>query len=421
MTVQNVETSEFTVVFVGTDKSQPMDLVTDIQLLGSVEPEQVKAARAYFDRMNEKYGVHTVCGNSLGGALANAVAVHHKNVRAVTLDPAILPEGMVKKNQEYPNVTNYFTKYDGLTRGELELNLGDRFPGRIYRINSGVPHFSRAFASNHVGYNGDGPQYIEIGKKGEPGYGKIDIAADEHMVTSIWTGEPLYGGSSGRIKINKTNLDALANALGSQVLERLNRASDYIQNANEIVTSEKAQRARRLAKLEKQFENLLEDGFGNSPLFKGMTSGGYMIQSVLDHLQQQLLTVDVYVRSIESALFSPPAKIVKFVSAKHLGLAGLIEQALRYVYDLCRHFDQFGRNASKIVKHDIPRLIADEATGTIDAVADAFYKHEVIVGKNNKKLYRQIEAYRKQVRETGSSFHETDTAVAAGIRNSHST
>ncbi|MDF2535339.1 MAG: hypothetical protein K0R18_1498, partial [Bacillales bacterium] len=184
---------------------------------------------------------------------------------------------------------------------------------------------------------------------------------------------------------------------------------------------EKAQRARRLAKLEKQFENLLEDGFGNSPLFKGMTSGGYMIQSVLDHLQQQLLTVDVYVRSIESALFSPPAKIVKFVSAKHLGLAGLIEQALRYVYDLCRHFDQFGRNASKIVKHDIPRLIADEATGTIDAVADAFYKHEVIVGKNNKKLYRQIEAYRKQVRETGSSFHETDTAVAAGIRNSHST
>jgi predicted esterase YcpF (UPF0227 family) len=91
MTVQNVETSEFTVVFVGTDKSQPMDLVTDIQLLGSTEPEQVKAARAYFDRMNEKYGVHTVCGNSLGGALANAVAVHHKNVRAVTLDPAFYP------------------------------------------------------------------------------------------------------------------------------------------------------------------------------------------------------------------------------------------------------------------------------------------------------------------------------------------
>ncbi|WP_156031550.1 hypothetical protein [Sporolactobacillus terrae] len=87
-----------------------------------------------------------MCGNSLCGALANAVAVHHKNVRAVTLDPAILPEGMVKTNHKYPNVTNYFTKYDGLTRGELGLNLSDRFPG------------------------------------------KIAIAADEHIVTSIWTG-----------------------------------------------------------------------------------------------------------------------------------------------------------------------------------------------------------------------------------------
>jgi hypothetical protein len=238
MAVKNVETGECTVVFVGTDKKQPMDLITDIQLLGSAEPEQVKAARAYFDRMNEKYGVHSVCGNSLGGALANAVAVHHKNVRAVTLDPAILPEGMVKTNHEYQNVTNYFTKYDGLTRGELGINLGDRFPGRIYHINSGVPYFSRAFASNHVGYNADGRQFIEIGKKGEPGYGKIDIAADEHIVTSIWTGEPLYGGGSGRIKINKASLDTLADALGSQVLECLNRASDYIHNANEIVESE---------------------------------------------------------------------------------------------------------------------------------------------------------------------------------------
>lgn len=381
MTVQNVDTSEYTVVFQGTQvkgKYGMRDMVTDIQLLGSAEPQQVKAARAYFDRMNEKYGVHSVCGNSLGGALANAVAVHHKNVRSVT---------------------NYFTKYDGLTRGELGINLGDRFPGRIYQINSGVPYFSRAFASNHVGYNGEGPQYIEIGKKGEPGYGKIDIAADEHIVTSIWTGEPLYGGGSGQIKINKSSLDTLADALGSQVLGRLNHASDYIWNANEIVASEKAQRARRLAKLEKQFENVLEDGFGNSSLFKGIATGGYMIQSVLDHLEQRLLALDVCIRSIESIIFSPPAKIAKFVSAKNLGLSGLIEQALRYVHDLRRHFDQLGKNMSKIAKHEIPRLLANEATGALDAVADAFYKHEVMVGKNNQKLHHQIEAYRQQVRQ----------------------
>ncbi|MCL1630784.1 hypothetical protein M3N64_02290 [Sporolactobacillus sp. CPB3-1] len=415
--IKNLKTSEYTVVFQGTQvkgKYGMHDMITDIQLLGSTEPEQVKAARAYFDRMNKKYGVHSVCGNSLGGALANSVAVHHKNVRAVTLDPAILPEGMVKADREYPNVTNYFTKYDGLTRGELGLNLGDRFPGRIYQINSGVPYFSRAFASNHVGYNGEDPQTIEIGKKGEPGYGTIEIAADEHIVTSIWTGEPLYGGSSGRIKINKASLDTLADALKSQVLARLKRASDYIQNANEIVAAEKAQRAHRLAKLEKQFESILEDGFGNSPLFKGMAAGGYMIQSVLDHLQQQLLNIDVCVRSIEHTIFSPPAKITQFVSVKGLGLSGLIDQALRSVHDLRHHFDQLSRNTSRIVKQDLPRLIANETTGAADAVVDAFYKHEVIVGKHHKTLYRQIEIYRKQVRETGRNFQNADIAVAAG-------
>ncbi|MCL1630782.1 hypothetical protein M3N64_02280 [Sporolactobacillus sp. CPB3-1] len=74
MTVQNVDTGEYTVVFQGTQvrgKYGMHDMITDIQLLGSTEPEQVKAARAYFDRMNKKYGVHSVCGNSLGGALAN--------------------------------------------------------------------------------------------------------------------------------------------------------------------------------------------------------------------------------------------------------------------------------------------------------------------------------------------------------------
>jgi hypothetical protein len=76
---------------------------------------------------------------------------------------------------------------------------------------------------------------IEIGKKGEPGYGKIDIAADEHFVMSIWTGEPLYGGAVRRIKIDKASLDTLADALGNQVLDRLKQANDYIRNPNEFL------------------------------------------------------------------------------------------------------------------------------------------------------------------------------------------
>ncbi|MDF2909290.1 MAG: hypothetical protein K0Q56_170 [Sporolactobacillus laevolacticus] len=40
-----------------------------------------------------------------------------------------------------------------------------------------------------------------------------------------------------------------------------------------------------------------------------------------------------------------------------------------------------------------------------------------MVGKNNQKLYHQIEAYRQQVRQVGKSFQATDSAEAAGIRS----
>ncbi|MCY8347777.1 alpha/beta hydrolase [Bacillus haynesii] len=96
------------------------DILTDAQMAGSITPKQVEAARDYYDQMKAKYGdkLNSVCGNSLGGGLANAVAVEHPDVKAVTINPSILPEGEVDRDQDYPNITNYFSKYDPLTLAE---------------------------------------------------------------------------------------------------------------------------------------------------------------------------------------------------------------------------------------------------------------------------------------------------------------
>ncbi len=85
MTVRNEVTKEVTIVFVGTDaagKYGNQDILTDIQLLSPIEPRQIKAARAYYKEMSEKYEISSITGNSLGGGLSLAVGVQnpHLNV-----------------------------------------------------------------------------------------------------------------------------------------------------------------------------------------------------------------------------------------------------------------------------------------------------------------------------------------------------
>lgn len=90
LTVKNVKTGEYTVVYVGTDihaENGKQDLITDIQFLSDLTPEQIKEARKYFNEMDEKYGISSICGNSLGGGLTNSVAIEHPDVKAVTLNP----------------------------------------------------------------------------------------------------------------------------------------------------------------------------------------------------------------------------------------------------------------------------------------------------------------------------------------------
>ncbi|MDA1475777.1 hypothetical protein [Bacillus changyiensis] len=88
MTVKNIETGEYTIVYQGTNiDNGDQDLDADKDLAIGRTHEQFKAARDYFDEMREKYGskLTSVCGNSLGGGLANDVAVKHPDLKCVTV------------------------------------------------------------------------------------------------------------------------------------------------------------------------------------------------------------------------------------------------------------------------------------------------------------------------------------------------
>ncbi|MDQ0233474.1 hypothetical protein [Metabacillus malikii] len=89
LTVQNLISNEYTIIYVGTDieaVNGMQDLITDVQLLSKLTPEQIKAARKYFNNMEKEYGeISSITGNSLGGGLTNSVAVEHPDVKAVTL------------------------------------------------------------------------------------------------------------------------------------------------------------------------------------------------------------------------------------------------------------------------------------------------------------------------------------------------
>ena len=139
--------------------------------------------------------------------MANSVAIAHPEVKSVTLNPALLPKGMADPNKNYDNITNYFTNYDVLTGTLIALNLDSRISGKRYDLSTGIPQTGEGFnilKNNHTGYT-DGGKYV-IGQDGEPGYGEIYDEADAHIMTSTWNGEPLYGGHSDRIEINRDNL-----------------------------------------------------------------------------------------------------------------------------------------------------------------------------------------------------------------------
>ncbi|SHN24400.1 SA1320 family protein [Gracilibacillus kekensis] len=424
-TVMNLNTeNEVTVVFVGTDATQIEDIKTDFFLLSDTNVPQLEAARLYYEEMDKKYGVDSVTGNSLGGALANRVGVEYPEVRTVTYNPALLPKHQVEADKEYDNITNYFGEYDVLTGSLISLGLDDRIPGAKHEIHNGIPSGAGPFgtvASNHTGYLRDtNGQYYEIRSEGGPGSGKIYIDADEHIVTSIWTGQPLYGGDNHLIDITPGTLEVLANGLENSVISRLAKVKDYLGNAMEIIVAERAKRKKRITIMQEAFDDIVVEEIGDA-IFGDITWMGNMLKAELRYWHSVLNQVEQKAQYLNLLLNSPPVEVLEYLTKKDINVSSLIAEARRQLNNIENKIDELTEQFRYIITEIIPKLLHEGFQfGTeqwYDTVVEEMNAHFSIVETNIEKLHQQINLFKRQVQETANQFSETDLSIADAITN----
>ncbi|WP_113928840.1 hypothetical protein [Bacillus sp. P14.5] len=422
LTVVNSDTNEVTIVYVGTDaaaENGKQDLLTDAQLLSDLTLPQLEAAQDYYYKMNKKYqsigGVKSVTGNSLGGPLANSVAIAHPEVKSVTLNPALLPNGMADPNKNYDNITNYFTNYDVLTGTLIALGLDSRIPGKRYDISTGIPQTGEGFnilKNNHTGYIEDGK--YEIGQPGSPGHGFIYDEADARIMTSIWTGEPLYGGHSDRIEINRDNLNLLAGALEGDVSTRLTQAQEYLSHSEEIAQHEGDRYAERLSRLQMIFEDSFENLIGN-PLFVGITTTSHRLTSEIDHLISLVNMAEIASRSLNGVLNSPPVELVEHLFNRSISVESIFGQARSQLLEFKGEITTLTGFLQNILHEEIPELFSGGKETFEDLLVNDMLAHYKIIDLNTAKLNSHIAEFQSQVAKLGENFGERDASLSASI------
>ncbi|MFZ0578221.1 MAG: hypothetical protein WAM41_12025 [Psychrobacillus psychrotolerans] len=422
LTIQNFETKELSIVFVGSEQLDKDWLETNTTLIGKVPPQQILDAKTYYQQMNDKYGpISSVSGNSLAGALTNAVAMENPKVKAVTLNPAILPFGMVDSSKEYPNITNYYSKYDFLTGTEESLGLGDRIPGNKYGINNGVPVFSM-LGSNHTGYveaDENGEFKIEVGIKGQPGHGFIYIGADDHIVTSLWTGSPLYGGQTEKIVLNKENMLLLSNGIRDQVKGRITNVQSYLNNSVSIVLDESMQFSNRVTVLQQTFQTRFDEAAGD-PLYNGISNTGTILKGCIDYLISLLDSAESKCRILNSILNSKPAEIIEFITSINIDVESLFAPAREYLNQLKDDVDNLVNGAQIIIQTHIPELFKGGKDMFVDAIVGELNAHYSIVHKNKEAVHNQLTNYETQVKDIATSMFNKDQNLGNSIQSGKS-
>ncbi|MER2090230.1 MAG: hypothetical protein ABS920_10855 [Sporosarcina sp.] len=423
LTVENFDTKELTIVFVGSEQLKEDWLGTNLKLLSDTPPTQLKEAVDYFNEVNRDHGkVSSVTGNSLAGALTNAVAIENPSVKAVTLNPAMLPEGMVNPAKNYSNITNYYSKYDFLTSTQGTIQLESRIPGNKYSINNGLPLFSM-FTSNHTGYvkaDENGNHTIQIGLEGEPGYGFIHIGAADHIVTSLWTGSPLYGGSAEKIAINHENMTALANGIKEHVKGRMGLATGYLEKSVSIVDDESARFSLRVTVLQEMFKQKLEETAGD-PLFIGIAGTGHLIKGCIDSLISLLDKAEERCRFLNTVLNSKPAEIIEYVMSINISVDSLFAPVRSYLQDLKDDVDNLVAGAQNIITKDIPDFFRGGKDHFVDAVVGELTAHYAVIFANKNKMHGQLNEYENQVQSVADAFINKDNSLAGVISTNAST
>ncbi|MCR6094985.1 hypothetical protein HXA31_13900 [Salipaludibacillus agaradhaerens] len=422
MTIQNMTSGEYHIVYMGTNvhgKYGTADVVTDVKLLTAPVPAQLEGAEHYFVKMEQKYGeITSVTGNSLGGALANMVGVRHEHVRSVTLNPALLPANAVETDREYDNIVNYIGQYDILNIGVSSIGLGNQVPGARHTIYNGIPS-TAGIGFNHTGYireDGKHVSHVTVGTEGAPGYGVIKVDAHYHLVSSIWTGQPLYGGRSERIDLNVETIRLLSDGIETSVLDRLDWAQQYVNHSMEIITHESAVYDTRLNQLreiyQESVENIVEDG-----LLRYIRFGNGMFKQVIQGLHMVVDVIEARCESLNFLLEYPPVALLKFITKKTIDLDAVFAEIRSYLRRLEDQLDEFIAAIDDIVMRKIEDIFKAGQERFHDVVVGELASHFNYVTTNYSNMFDQVKEFGTQVDQVAVAFETIDNRLASAISN----
>ncbi|KMK94809.1 hypothetical protein ABER02_07095 [Rossellomorea marisflavi] len=427
MTVQNLKNGEISIIYQGTQtnkKNGMMDIITDAQLLSDINVKQLEAADNYYVEMKEKFkslgGVTSVAGNSLGGPLASGVVVNHpedeENLRCVTLDPALLPDGMMDPNKDYKNIVNYYGDSDVLTKALIALDLDKRIPGERRDITFGFPFADESLKNLgpfHTGFYKDNETFVVAGEN-------INVAADDHIITSIWTGEPLYGGNKARIDITPEALTMLSQALiGSDettVFGKYDSIKSYMNKSESLVEDESERFTARLDELQDKLEEIIESHFSH-PLFKGVTTLAAPILFEIDIWIGLLNKAESITNSINSLLDSPPVEILEHLVKVDFNVANIFEEPKDQLHQFKENVIDMLNGFKQMSEELVPTLLSGGKNVIEDVFVDDLHAHYEIVNQNIERVQNHIRKFNSETNQVKNEMENRDKSVAASIQN----
>jgi hypothetical protein len=251
------------------------------------------------------------------------------------------------------------------------------------------------------------PALLPGGKKGEPGHGYIYVGADDHIVTSVWTGAPLYGGQATQIQINEENLRQLVGGIKSEVKGRMEIAAGYVENSISIVQDESAEFNRRVTQLQEMFQMLFEDLAGD-PIFKGITTTGYIIKSYIDKLIELLNTAEDKCRFLNSILNLKPAEIIEHITSTNINVESIFAPAKEFLVNLRYDVNELASSAQNIIRNEIPGIFKSKKHDFADAIVGELDAHYTIIQDNKMKVDSQITMYGEQISTIADAFSSVD-------------
>ena len=238
---KNNVTGEAVLAFNGTNVAEGDDLRTDFQLGGKGVPLMHEQALEIYHELKNQYNIVALCGNSLGGSLANYVSIN-TGIRSVTINPAVLPnDPNVNFKKDYDNnITNYIATEDPLDKGQTGLGIkNSQMPGKCVTINFGyavepISNFS-PFLASHVGYvNGIDDDLGKSILDMPDGYADIYINAADYVNINPFTGKNAgETDDSFEIEINSDNFKLMSQEI-NQILSETQQSKVYIEQVVSI-------------------------------------------------------------------------------------------------------------------------------------------------------------------------------------------